>query len=316
MHVSLVLVILALVIIGAGIALFLNGNHNAPKSTISQTSIASNIQTSISSTIPINSTTQSISSSTKSTSVVSSSTTSSSTTTAIKNASTYNSNFIVYDPVNISQIGAMSKFRSCQGHDFSGLDTNGTLEPRSSMKHYVQPLSRYAGSSATVAVYTPFNGTIANISTVISGGVGLEVTLLARNGGSWYFSFDHIDILPSLTVNSTVTAGQLIGYSHSTQNDNFDIELVKYPASVTNPFKLLSQPNPPYGLLQNTTFDSVFSHMSASVYVQWAPHGITPSSIIVPLQYRINNPCQCQGNIGPFCNFAASGSTNGSVMLN
>ena len=52
-------------------------------------------------------------------------------------ANVENQKFITANPFNLSQISAISKFRSCVGHDYSGLNANGKEETKRSMKHYL-----------------------------------------------------------------------------------------------------------------------------------------------------------------------------------
>ncbi|HEX9804392.1 MAG TPA: hypothetical protein VGA67_01815, partial [Candidatus Dojkabacteria bacterium] len=44
-------------------------------------------------------------------------------------------NLITSNPIDLSQISRISKFRSCAGHNFSGYNVQGVRESNRSMKH-------------------------------------------------------------------------------------------------------------------------------------------------------------------------------------
>jgi len=68
--------------------------------------------------------------------------------------------FITSNPVDLSQINRISKFRSCIGHDYSGTNSEGRQESNRSMKHYVEPINSLAGTSGELQVFAPFDGRI------------------------------------------------------------------------------------------------------------------------------------------------------------
>ncbi len=70
--------------------------------------------------------------------------------------------FIVANPLNLSQIQRISKFRSCIGHDYSGLNIEREKETLRSMKHYIEPLPSLIGTDQ-VNIFAPFDGEISEV---------------------------------------------------------------------------------------------------------------------------------------------------------
>lgn len=80
------------------------------------------------------------------------------TNTAVSTAPNPSATYITANPVDLSQIEKISKFRSCAGHDFSGHNFLGETETDRSMKHYLKPLSAFDDNKA--ALYAPFDGQV------------------------------------------------------------------------------------------------------------------------------------------------------------
>ncbi|MGI0141675.1 MAG: alpha/beta hydrolase fold domain-containing protein [Candidatus Micrarchaeales archaeon] len=192
---------------------------------------------------------------------------------------------VVADPVNISQVSQISKFRSCEGHDYSGYDVQGFQETQRSMKHYFTPKPQFAGSTSQIQEFAPFNGTIESIvneQTPVGKQVWIGYTSTGPQGGYpplgvWNAVFFHLNPLPGITAGSHVTAGQLIGYANQTAPiQEFDIAFEEYNGS---------------NGIYHQVLDSIFNHMSPQVLSQFAAHGINQSDMIYSKAYRDANPC-------------------------
>lgn len=197
-----------------------------------------------------------------------------------------NGEFITAVPVNLSQISAISKFRSCIGHDYSGLDVNGSQETNRSMKHYFVPKQQYAGSTGEIQEFAPFNGTVSQITKEQT--TGSQVWIADSSGlanigglpmpGTWNFVFFHMNPMPGLKVGSKVTAGELMGYANQSNNEqSFDLGLSEFTFTHGKGGQVL---------------DSIFNHMTPQVLAKFAVYGVNQSDIVIPKAYRDANPCQ------------------------
>ncbi len=204
---------------------------------------------------------------------------------AVRNTS-LSQDFIVAMPINLSQISQISKFRSCEGHDYSGYDVQGYLESNRSMKHYFAPLSQYIGSSNKVQIFAPFNGTITQMTPEQSG-VGIQIWIADATSnatmfgyptpGVWNFVFFHTNPIKNLSVGSHVGAGEPIGYENlSPPEQDFDIALQKFVGS-----------NGSY----RTELDSIFNYMSPKLLGSFGAVGVDQNNIIYSKAYRDANPC-------------------------
>jgi len=295
-----------------------------------QNLIASIFKTSSTTSTSIATSTLQISiSSTSSTSSTASSSTSTSTTTTIKQNSSltqnsaYVSNFIIYNPVNLTNVTYISKFRSCWGHDISVLvpGTNGTHEPLSSKRHYFGSISY-----SKVLLYAPFTADVVYIDK--STELGHDIYLQSASSGNWLFDILHLDIASGITVNSMVKAGQIIGRANNSAagQADIDVDLLQLGGNLTIATfsqyqQYINSSNPgqqvPQYLLKNyynSTYDSIFRHMNASVYQQYVSHGVNLNSSIFSLQFRTSNPCTCQGSPVPGCHFV-SGIPNQTIAI-
>jgi hypothetical protein len=133
-------------------------------------------------------------------------------------------NFLVANPLDLSQIGRFSKFRSCSGHDYSGFNLAGKKETERSMKHYIQPIDSLLGSTGQIKVFSPFEGKIASIQQD-ENPRGRQVWLTSPTAGDWIFVFFHIDLLSGLKVGSKVKAGQHLGHGDIEGTVSFDYAL-------------------------------------------------------------------------------------------
>src|SRR3989344_5818917 len=131
---------------------------------------------------------------------------------------------IVFNPIDISQIKSISKFRSCAGHDYSGTNTQGQKEALRSMKHYLNPLPELLGSDK-IKVYSPFDGIVNEVGESFPGN---RVLISSSKDRSWNFIFFHIALNPEMKQGNQVKAGQLIGYVSPDSKTNFDIGLKQF----------------------------------------------------------------------------------------
>src|SRR3989344_2121213 len=78
--------------------------------------------------------------------------------------------FIAANPLDLSQIEAFSKYRSCMGHDFRAPNLSGEKEatPRS-MKHYVMVKPEFHGTIDKVSAFAPFDGIISVVDDNLGG---------------------------------------------------------------------------------------------------------------------------------------------------
>lgn len=189
-------------------------------------------------------------------------------------------NFVTAAPFDISQMQSVSKFRSCSGHDYSGLDIDGVSETNRSMKNYAVPLPVYNGTSDKVKVIAPFDATILNNS---QGKMGDNLDLVPSKAPGYIYELGHITSLKSLSKGSTVKSGQLIGYyTVESGGSAFDLQLWFGGTNQT----------------VNTTsgeFDSLFAHLSPDLAKQLATHGLTEEKLIISKAERDASPCVATG---------------------
>lgn len=210
--------------------------------------------------------------------------------------------FFTAVPVDLSQIYRISKFRSCAGHDYSGLDAKGIRETNRSMKNYLQPIAALAGSSGKIKVFAPFDGQIYSYDPDVMPETGTargHQVILTTDRSSWQTIFFHTDLVAGLDKGSKVTAGQHLGYANITGASDFDISLRKFKTTEFSSMsesqfnqlrqaerqKLESQ----YG--NNVFFDNFFDHSAQSVLNEFAKYGITRDNVIILSAVRDKSPC-------------------------
>ncbi len=219
--------------------------------------------------------------------------------------------FIIKNPVNLSQIWKISKFRSCSGHDFSGLNVFGQTETNRSMKHYFAIKQSLRGTQE-VKVFAPFDALIEEIDYQNEPG---DYEVYLRGPNSWIFIFQHITPRAGLKVGSIVRAGEEMGSAYvPAGGQSFDIALKqfvvpqKYQAAEQLLYEKmvkegktreqaeqetmqelgLSEPPPKP---EQTRLDSIFFHMTDSVLAEYKQRGITLDNIIISKEYRDAHPC-------------------------
>jgi len=213
--------------------------------------------------------------------------------------------FITSSPVDLAQIAKISKFRSCEGHDSSGYNTDNVAETNRSMKHYLLPIDSLTGSIGKVKDNAPFDGTIITLFPEDSGH-GNQMWIQSTADPSWVIMLFHLDT--TLTVGTTVKSGGLVGYaSLGAKENSFDVALLKTDATTlskiqevlkkmasTGRFSDADQANPP-----KMIYDSFLLHMSPSVTAAYAARGLTPATSIISKTARDAQPCTFGGPMDP-----------------
>ncbi len=118
-----------------------------------------------------------------------------------------------HDITDLSFISNISRFRSCQGHEY----VSGEMgETPSSMKHYYNVKPAFGNSNDTVPVYACFDGVITKLDSwePFSGpgqGRGQQFELRCTAGiSAIYF---HVNPFVNVTVGAAVRAGDHLGYA-------------------------------------------------------------------------------------------------------
>ncbi|MDQ6966132.1 MAG: hypothetical protein Q9M23_04315 [Mariprofundaceae bacterium] len=110
-----------------------------------------------------------------------------------------NQQFIGCEYIDLDKISAISKFRSCSGHDFSD-----DFESACSMKHYFDTTA-----SADIAIFSPVNGTVIGIS---NGWAGKSIGIQPDGYDSFFIILFHVSPILSLRPGTPLAAGQQIGW--------------------------------------------------------------------------------------------------------
>lgn len=220
-----------------------------------------------------------------------------------------NRKFIVSNPLDLSQIAAFSKYRSCAGHDFRDpVAVTGKMEntPRS-MKHYVKVRSDLMGKNGVVKAFAPFDGKIFEIDEDAGGPGDQQIWLTpdSINPRQWHFIFFHLDLDDNLKEGSPVKAGQLIGTANLRRGpdmatDNFDIA-VKF----TRPLRV-------------PALDAPFNHFTQSVLDEYEKRGISAGDLIISEAERDFVACPIDPNInfgGPDVYFSREGVAGDYIWL-
>lgn len=223
--------------------------------------------------------------------------------------------FIIASPIDLSEIKRISKYRSCVGHDSMAQNIDGEDEPIRSMKHYLDSGNFIVGSDKKIKAIAPFDGKIQMIIDEDFGGKNILMNSVNMPEG-WFFTFFHTDLLPGLNENSTVKAGQVIGYQNP-QVTYFDAAVRTFINKATNkPYtsqemrKLMSDENMDPNSIGHI-YTSMFEHMSDEVLAKYESYGITKENVMFTKAQRDNNPCKCEGGIPKLeCDFFQDTATN------
>jgi hypothetical protein len=182
--------------------------------------------------------------------------------------------FIMANFVDLSQYMMISKFRSCEGHDFSGLNISGQTETNRSMKHYLEAKPAFMGSVGKLAVFAPFDGKVVMLE---KDNRGSRIGLGSDKHPGWQLTFFHTDLAGGLAVGSSVKQGQMVGYGNlSGGGGNFDVGLKWTPG----------------GNSQEERLDSPMLHLSEAVAADYQKHGLSPDVLVTSKAVRDSAPCQ------------------------
>lgn len=192
---------------------------------------------------------------------------------------------ISVSPIELSHVTAVSKFRSCSGHDFSpGVKGHGSAdaERARSMKHYLKT-DITLSPAGQVQIVAPVAGVIDIQSETFD--LGKQVYLTADN---WWVRIFHID--PAVSNGALVKAGDVIG-----------------SIAPADAVKALGDQKGPDGKPQTYEFDiavtskdnrryvSMFDIMNPEVVAQWSARGFTPDNTMLTKEERDAMPC----DLGP-----------------
>ena len=183
-------------------------------------------------------------------------------------------NWITANPVDLTNVTAISAFRSCSGHDYSGLNISKQTESDRSMKHYVLtsvPLT----NTGSVRGYAPFDGFVSIENEQFPLGKQIRIT---SSLFGWSFVFFHGD--PLVANGASVKAGQSV---------------ISWPPANALALKdQLSKDGSSFDIaLQSVDgrYESPLLHMSPAVAAAWAAKGFTSNSAIISKTQRDANPC-------------------------
>jgi uncharacterized protein YxeA len=210
--------------------------------------------------------------------------------------STVREKIITHNPFNMSQIKAVSKYRSCEGHNYSGYNAEGEKEEYRTMKHYIDVSAKFSQTTQLVEIYAPFNGKVSQIGSD-SRGSQVYLSPSSKSNG-WDLIFFHIDLLPKFNkIGEKIISGELIGFANLANTSNFDIAM-KY-------FGPKGQKS-----------DSPFFYMNEAVLSEYSSFGITLENIITPKKERDDLPCQlAPGETGRDAFYARSEAGKNWIQL-
>ena len=181
--------------------------------------------------------------------------------------------FIIANPLDLSQIQRISVFRSCVGHDYSGLNSAGEEETLRSMKHYLEPLPSLIGTNQ-IKIFAPFDGKVVEI---LDGLPGQAIYISAMAAPSWKFIFFHVVPAAGIEEGTVVQAGELVGAVSEGIHENFDFGLKEFG-------------------WKGQVFDSPLLHMKETVLQEYVDNGITLGNSIFSKEARDAAPCPVEGS--------------------
>lgn len=190
---------------------------------------------------------------------------------------------LIVSPMDPAMVTAMSKFRSCAGHDYSGRFVDGTRERDRSMKNYLYVNAPWT-STGVVTVRAPFSGTV-HFSEDLDKALGSWVRVVHRNG--WAFTVFHAD--PTVKEGQRVRAGaalatfpprnapQVIPERLGEPQANFDFTLESLDGRLA-PF---------------------LDYLTPAAAAPWAARGFTPAAVTISAAERAASPCPADYPDGP-----------------
>ena len=195
---------------------------------------------------------------------------------------------ITANPIDFSTIKGISKFRSCDGHEFGYTSAFEGKEAKCSLKHYFVFYNKYFGTFKTVPIYSPLNGLVIHIEN------NDQVLIEQKPYKGWVLDITHIIMQENIKEGSELKAGQLVGYADTQRVHAFDIAL---SANKKEGYKHYDWYN---------SYDSIFSHMNQDIMAKFAAKGATRANMIILKSYRDDKPCNCDPNsptTSKYCNF-------------
>lgn len=186
--------------------------------------------------------------------------------------------WITASPFDLTTVTAMSRFRSCAGHDYSGANVAGRRERKRSMKHYVLTSSPWQ-PAGTVKGYAPFDGTVSAIEAETLP-LGRQVRIRSATASPWEFVYFHAD--PLVKVGARVKAGQPV-VAWPPANAASMVRQLRPSLSFDVALKARSD--------KGETFDSMMLHMTPAVLATYAAKGLTPVNLVVAEKARDAAPC-------------------------
>lgn len=188
--------------------------------------------------------------------------------------------FVTHDYIDMARIGAISRFRSAEGHDYSD-----AFEACRSMKHYFRPAGSNAG---TIAVFAPVSGTVV---ATIQEWAGVQIVIRPEGLPAFAVVLFHVNPAVPLAEGASVVAGSRIGTHIGDQTWSDVAVRVDTPGG----FRLLSW----FEVVTDAVFDAYRARGVAS-----------PGAAIISRAERDADPLSCQGG-----NFLVRGRLPGWVTL-
>jgi hypothetical protein len=189
--------------------------------------------------------------------------------------------FVTANPVDISQYGGVSKFRSAVGHDFSG---GG--ESCRSMKHYYLPkvnegrtddpasIPKTIDPATNLPAFSPVTGEVTAI-VAEQHPLGKQIYLRPTGQESYTVRLFHVYPLDTVTVGAKVTAGERIGSLLPWQQTDISVSVMT---------------------LTGSQFISVFDVMDDTTLATYKDRGAEGTTdFIISRETRDANPLTCDG---------------------
>ncbi|TNE86561.1 MAG: hypothetical protein EP330_22745 [Deltaproteobacteria bacterium] len=180
------------------------------------------------------------------------------------------------DPADLARV---SMYRSCCGHDYSGLG-----ESNRSMKHYLHPLDSFAVSNDQLEVVAPFDGRVFRIAEdsryldCFGEPLGHRMYLRPDAQPGVYIKLFHVN--PQVEE-GPVSAGDLVAFGDLRDCDvSNPSQVAEHPTSFDIALERRDQPFP------------VFDSMTPDAFAAWEAAGIaSPSDLVIPEAVRDADPC-------------------------
>jgi len=191
--------------------------------------------------------------------------------------------FVGTNYIELDKIYRISKFRSSVGHDYSD-----AFEHCRSMKHYFEPKSTVDWS--TISIYSPVTGIVTRAEQEWAG---TKIEIASNDYPAFRFSIFHINLAIQLSVNDTVTAGQLLG-THIGSQTMSDISVI-----VNDPTR-------------QGRMVSWFEVITDEVFNEYADRGVNSrEDMIIPKETRDAHPLTCSDDT-----FTSEDTLESWVVLN